>query len=826
MSTRSRSFDVRGITLRIRAGIGFCPFEIPTALQGVVFLFLLAALGFLVSYHIRFGRMIEGRLSTDPFNGISCIFAAPKRIFVEQSLSPEELADYLRQAGYTTSLKPGATGWFLVTDTSVEIRPSMQSYFGGSNALRVQFSGPRISEIQSLDTKAELSSAELEPLMLTNLFNDNTREKQWPVHFNDLPPALVAAVLSAEDNRFFEHHGVDLVRVLGAAWINLRRRSKAQGASTITMQTARSFFFSTQRTWRRKVEETLMALELERRFTKQQIFELYADQIYLGNRGSFAIHGFGEAAHAYFGKDVRDVSLGEAAFLAGIIRAPNRYSTINRTSEHAAEARDRVLAQMVGRGTISPVSAREAAQTPLSFVEHAAESTAAPYFVDMVREQLLNRYSELELLSKRYRIYTTIDSELERAAASAIEVKMKDVDALLARKGERHQETAQPGPEAQVALVALDPRTGATKALIGGRNYGQTQLNRALAWRQPGSVFKPFVYAAAFSNTVEARTPIVTPTTTVVDEPTTFSFSGKRYTPNNYNSEFHGVVTLREALIESMNVATVKLAEMVGYDRVAQFARRLGLGRNVQPTPLAAMGVYEMTPVDVAAAYTIFANGGARAEPLLVDKVVGPDGRVLEQNLPNVRQVMDRRVAYVVTSLLEDVINHGTAIGIRRQGFTGVAAGKTGTSGDGWFAGFTPDLVCVVWIGYDDHRDLQLTGAESAAPVWAELMERALSFTQYKYSGGFSPPEGVKVVAIDPRTLQLAAPSCPVKREEVFLAGTEPTETCAEHANRMVVQVPVAWWVSRRFDYYAGLTALEKARPLLGDARRPSMNFH
>jgi penicillin-binding protein 1B len=789
--------------LRLRVGLSFRSFRARLALRGAAFLFLLVAAGFLVSYHTRFGRMIEGRVTSQPFNNISCIFAAPKRIFVGQSLFPHELVDYLRQAGYTEFPQSGENGQFLVTNFSVEIRPSSNSYFGRSNALWVGFSGSKISGIRSLDAGEELGTAELEPIPLTNLFNDDSREKQRPVHFNDLPPVLVAAVLSAEDNRFFEHYGVDPVRVLAAAWINFRRRTKAQGASTITMQTARSFFFSSERTWRRKLEETLMALELERRFTKRQIFELYANQIYLGNHGSFAIHGFGEAAHAYFDKDVRDLSLGEAAFLAGIIRSPNRYSSANCTPERAAEARDRVLARMVRRGATSPEAARAATQDTLRCVENAPESIAAPYFVDMVRAQLLSRYSESELLYKRYRIYTTLDSELERAAAEAIEAEINNVDALLAQREEDWRERGQPVPEAQVALVALDPRTGAMKALVGGRNYGQSQLNRALAWRQPGSVFKPFVYAAAFSNAVDGLAPIVTPTTTVVDEPTTFSSNGKRYSPNNYNSEFHGTVTVREALIESMNVATVKLAEMVGYKRVAQVARQLGLGPNVQPTPLAAMGVYEMTPVDVAAAYTIFANGGARAEPRLIDRVVSPEGNASEHDMPSVHQVLDPRVAYVVTSLLEDVVNHGTAIGVRRQGFTGAAAGKTGTSGDGWFAGFTPNLVSVVWIGFDDDRDLKLSGAASATPIWTDFMKRASSLPQYQSAGGFSPPEGIKVVAIDPRTLQLATPSCPIKREEVFVVGTEPTEFCGQHTNRMMVKVPVAWWVSHHYDHYA-----------------------
>lgn len=786
--------------MRVYGGSGLRYFSVRLALPGTVLLLFLAAAGTLVSYHTRFGRMIEGRLSGQPFNNISCIFAAPKRIFVGQTLFPHELVDYLRQAGYAEFPQPGSTGQFLLTSFSVEVRPSSDSYLGQHNSLWVGFSGPTVSGIRSLDTGEELSSAEIEPILLTNLFNDQSREKRLPVHFNDLPPVLVEAVLSAEDNRFFKHCGVDPVRVLGAAWNNIHRRARTQGASTITMQTARSFFFSTQRTWRRKLEETLMALELEHRFTKQEIFELYANQVYMGNRGSFAIHGFAEAAHSYFDKDIRDLSLGEAAFLAGIIRSPNRYASSNCTPARAAEARERVLAQMTRRRVISPEAAQEATQASLRCVEDAPESIVAPYFLDMVRAELLTRYSESELLSKRYRVYTTLDPELERAAGEAIEVKMSNVDSLLAPREEQWRENGQPAQEAQVALVALDPRTGAVKALVGGRNYGRSQLNRVLAWRQPGSVIKPFVYAAAFSNAADALAPIVTPTTTVVDEPTTFLFESKRYSPNNYHSGFHGTVTLREALVESMNVATVKLAEWVGYERVAQVGQKLGLGPNFQATPLAAMGVYEMTPLDVAAAYTTFANGGRRAEPMLIDRVVNPEGNTFETVEPRVNQVLDRRVAYVVTNILEDVVSRGTATSVRRQGFTAAAAGKTGTSGDGWFAGFTPDLVCVVWIGFDDDRDLGLTGAASAVPVWTEFMERASSLTQYQSAAVFSPPEGIKVVAIDPRTLQLATPSCPITHKEVFLAGTEPIQFCGQHTDRMMVQVPVAWWVLRHSD--------------------------
>ncbi len=790
--------------MRIHISRGFWTSRLGLALLGSALFSLLLGFGVFTYYHVKYARMIDRRLSGRVYQNTSRIYTAPARVFVGQALGASDLANYLQRTRYTETPVEGAPGQFALRGTALEIRPSPQSYFGRANPLRVEFAEREIRRIRSLENGADLASAEVEPELLTNLF-DSSREKRRPVRFDDLPRVLVDAVLSAEDKRFFEHPGFDPFRILGAAWADIRREKITQGASTISMQVARSFFFSTARTWRRKLAETLVALQLERRFTKQQIFELYANEIYLGNRGSFAIHGFGEASLAYFGKDIHQLNLGEAAFLAGIIRAPNRYSSADRKPERAFEARDRVLSQMVENRAISAEAAQAAKKSPLRLAGNALETSAAPYFVDMVKDHLLDRFSEAELLSQNFRIYTTLDPALQRAAAAAIEIGMKNVDAQLARRYERWRreqaknKTAEPPPVAQVALVALDPRTGEIKALIGGRDYGQSQLNRALARRQPGSAFKPFVYAAAFTDAVDGVGPVVTPATTVVDEPTTFLFDGKEYTPNNYGEQFHGIVTLREALTRSLNVATVKVAELVGYGRVVQVVRQIGLDPRIQPTPAVALGAYEMTPIDVAVGYTVFANQGTRAEATFLRSVVAADGTALERATPRTRPALDPRVAYLVTSLLQDVVNRGTGAGVRARGFTAPAAGKTGTSHDGWFAGFTSNLLCVVWVGFDDNRELRLSGSASAAPIWAEFMKRAVTLPAYKDVQDFSPPEGVVSVTIDPETLQLATPSCPVTRQEVFVRGTEPTEFCARHGGRMMTQTPAASWLSRIF---------------------------
>jgi len=784
--------------LRVRINFGLWSSRLGLTLLGSGLFFLVLCAGLFTYYWVHYARMIEQRLAGPAFQTTAGIYTEPGRIFVGESLSPNELASYLQRAGYTENQTQGTVGRYSLRRSTVEIWPSAESYFAGKNALRVEFAGRGIESIRSSNDGSALSSAEVEPELLTNLF-DSSREKRRVVRFGDLPKVVVDAVLSAEDKRFFEHPGFDPLRVLAAAWADLRHEKIAQGASTITMQVARSFFFSTERTWRRKVAETLVALQLERRFTKQQIFELYANQIYLGNRSSFAIHGFGEAAQAYFGKDVRELNLSEAAFLAGIIRSPNRYSSADRKPERGIEARNRVLSQMVENRAISLQAARAETKAPLRLVSGALESSVAPYFVDMVKDHLLDRLSEAELLSQNFRVYTTLNPVLQHAAAAAVEVGMKNVDAQLARRYARRRKTAEPPAQAQVALVALDPQTGEIKALIGGRDYGESQLNHALARRQPGSAFKPFVYAAAFDTAVDGANPIVTPATTVVDEPTTFVFDGKEYTPNNYGEQFHGTVTLREALTQSLNVATVKVAEMVGYGRVVQISRQAGLDPRIQATPAVALGAYEMTPVEVAAGYTVFANGGTRAEPMFIRSVVNADGTVLERSDPRTRPALDPRVAYLVTSVLQDVVNRGTGAGVRARGFTAPAAGKTGTSHDGWFAGYTSNLLCVIWVGFDDNRELGLSGASSAAPVWAEFMKRAVALPDYRNVHGFAPPDGVVTATIDPETQQLATPNCPTTREEVFIRGTEPTEFCALHGGRMMTQAPPVSWLSRIF---------------------------
>jgi penicillin-binding protein 1B len=773
--------------LRILVQKGFFTSKAGLTILGAIFAIFLAVGGVFTYYYMKYSRMIDARLSGNVLQNTTQIFSAPEHISAGQAWGPDDLTAYLTRVGYRPLQDENAIGQFTVRENTVDIRPSKLSYFGGNNALAVQFRGKSIRSIKPLAGGGELDAAEIEPELITNLF-DSAREKRRAVRYEDLPPLLVDAILSAEDKRFFEHGGFDFIRIVGAAWADVRHTSQHyQGASTITMQVARTFFLSTERNWRRKLAEAMISIELEQRFNKQQIFELYANEVYLGNRGSFGIRGFSEASVAYFGKDLRQLALPECAYLAGIIRAPNYYSSADRHPERGVQARDRVLTQMLDNKYINEEDLKDAKHATLKIIRTSTSGSEAPYFVDMVKDHLLDKYSENELLSENFRVYTTLDPALQRAAAAAIDAGMKNVDLLLAKKYDKwRREQAKKGsndaiPQAQVALVALDPRTGEIKAVIGGRDYGQSQLNHALAHRQPGSVFKPFVYAAALDNAVDGVQPIITPATTIDDEPTTFEFDGKEYTPNNYGEKFMGRVTVRDALTNSLNVATVKVAELIGYGRVVQVARKMGLGANIQPTPAVALGAYEMTPVDVAAGYTTFATMGTRAEPQFLRIVVNADGTPLEKFAPQTHMALDPRVAFLVDSLLKDVLNRGTGAGVRARGFTLPAAGKTGTSRDGWFAGFTSNLLCVIWIGFDDNRDLGLPGGAVAAPLWADFMTRATALAQYRDVKDFAMPDGVQSVLIDPETLQLATPNCPTTREEVYVAGSAPTVYCEVH---------------------------------------------
>jgi penicillin-binding protein 1B len=619
---------------------------------------------------------------------------------------------------------------------------------------------------------APRATAGLDPEVMTSL--SDAREKRRLVRFAEIPPVLVRAVLSAEDKHFFQHGGFDFGRILKAAYVDLKDRRKQEGASTLTMQLARSLWLDRAKSWRRKVEEVLITEHLEHKLTKQQIFEDYANQVYLGQRWTFSINGFGEGARVFFGKDLSHISAAEAALLAGLVRRPTHYDPFEYP-ERARERRNMVLWLMRRNGYLSDREYREAARSPVRTAPDSEGESATSYFTSLVNAELRAKLGD-EYGRARY-IYTTLDPDLQQAAEAAVRAGMENVDRQLGRRGGRHTPSGQP----QVALLALDPRTGAIKALVGGRDYAASQINHVVAMRQPGSVFKPFVYTAAMETALEGGPRIFTPASVLHDVATNFYFRGDVYQPHDFGDRFMGDITLRTALAHSLNVATVNLAQDVGYQHVVEVAHRAGLNNHIQPTPAVALGAYETTPLEIAAAYTMFANHGEWVRPTTVSTVRSQDGAVLYKHEPDTRPALDPRVAFLMVNMLEDVLRSGTGAGVRSRGFTLPAAGKTGTSRDGWFAGFTSELLCVVWVGFDDGRDLKLEGARSALPIWAEFMKRASQIKPYGSVRDFAPPRGVVTVNICNESGQRATPDCPSARDEFFISGTEPATACELH---------------------------------------------
>jgi penicillin-binding protein 1B len=543
------------------------------------------------------------------------------------------------------------------------------------------------------------------------------------------------------------------------------------------MQLARQFWLSADRTWKRKLPEVMITLHLEQKLSKEQIFEYYANQIDLGRRGSFAIRGFGEAAQAYFGKDIRQLTLAEAATLAGLIQSPSGRNPV-RWPERAKVRRNLVLRMMRDNGYINDREYAESAAEPMVVSRGGSESSDAPYFVDLVNDTLQDQFQQHDFQTNSYRVYTSLDMDLQRDAADAVRIGMKEVDDIVKR---RTKKGVKP-PEPQVALIAMDPETGEIKALIGGRDYGASQLNRILAKRQPGSVFKPFVYAAALNTGLSGGPNVLTTATTVVDEPTTFFFDGKPYTPSNFEHELHGTVTLRQAIAKSMNIPTVKFAEETGYKAVVDLARAAGLNMEIRPTPAVALGAYEVTPLEIAGAYSMYAEKGVVVKPNWVELIRSNKGSTVFESKPERHAVLDPRVNYLMVDLLQEVLRTGTGAGVRSRGFALPAAGKTGTSHDGWFAGFTSKLICVVWVGYDDNHELKIEGAKSALPIWTEFMKRAHQHREYRTVQGWDAPDGIVSVDIDPASGQLATPTCPAMRPEYFIAGTQPVQLCLMHS--------------------------------------------
>ena len=748
----------------------------PPVVIALVFL-TTVTVGVLGYYWFVFSARIDQLLNGEVFTRSAGIYATPKELRVGENMSVDDLVSYLKRAGYVekTQQADPARGRYTVSGTNVDIEPSRDAVVDGRIAfasLRVQFArgGKPINAINDLKSGARYDKAQLEPELISSV-TGRERTKRKVVGFNDLSPQLVKAITVTEDRTFFEHYGVNFRGILRA----LIRRYEAdpdspiarQGGSSITQQLVKNLLLSPERSLRRKLSEAYMSIILETRLTKEQIFALYCNEVYLGQQSGFSINGIGEASDAYFNKDVTRLTLPEAAFLAGIIRSPNRYNPY-RDLQTATARRNQVLQSMAETGAITPLDAAQAQATPLVLASSKGrvDTSDAPYFVDYAQNQLADIITD-ESAAEHLRIYTTIDMDLQRAAYDAVTKQLNALDKVVAKR-------AEPGT-LQASLVAMNARTGEIVAMVGGRDYSKSQLNRTEAMRQPGSVFKPFVYTTALNTAFDPVPRVITAATIYKDEPKTFTYDNQEYSPGNFGDKYSNApVTLRDALVHSLNVVTVDVAMEVTIGRVMNLAAKAGLPKVKKAYPAMALGASEATPLQIASAYTAFATGGTRTTATAINRVTTGGGQTVAVPTGQKSEVMRPEVAYIMTSFMKDVVNRGTAAKVRARGFKANVAGKTGTSRDGWFAGYTPNLVCVVWVGFDDGSQLGLTGADSALPIWADFMAAALD-EHPEWGGDWQMPETVHQAEIDTRTGKLASPDSPNKRMELFIAGTEPT---------------------------------------------------
>lgn len=729
--------------------------------------------------YLKLSRVVDAQLERGPYARTINFYAAPESIDIGDLSSPVLVAQSLRRAGFQENASSGGASFKVAGDTIFVCDPRSEH-----PAVEIQLRQGAVFAMLDQRTGAGIDRFALEPALVNNVSSDG-RERRVIVHFSDIPPVLIDAVTSAEDKHFFRHGGYDPLRIAKAMYIDAKTGRKEQGASTISMQLARNLYLNPEKRWRRKFTEFLITLHLEHALTKQQIFEYYANQVFLGGYGTFTVNGFGEAAHAYFNKSLQRLDVPEAAMLAGLIQRPSYFNPF-RYPDRARERRNVVLRLMRANRYISDAELDAAVASPLTLDAGKSEVSQTQYAMDFANAEFQKTFEGQES-SGITNVYTSIDLRLQQAAEQSISEGLEQVDRLLSKRRGIDGKSER----AQAALIALDPRTGAIKAVVGGRDYSVSQLNRVLAHRPPGSVFKPFVYAAALNTAIEGGEHVLTPASMVDDSPTTFHFDNQTYKPNDFKHEYHGMVTFRQALAKSMNVAAVKVGEMAGFDSVVSLARQAGMEEDIRPTPAVALGAYAVTPLEIARAYTAFANGGLMSSLSSVGMIADQNGQELYRTNTTAQRVLDPRVNFQLVDMMQDVLKYGTAAGVRSRGFLLPAAGKTGTSHDGWFAGFTSQLLCVVWVGFDDYRELGLEGARSALPIWTSFMSQAAHYQPYRDARPFPQPEGLIRTAIDPTTGLRPTAFCPLVVTDYFIDGTQPNEICMEHQATAVPVLPV-----------------------------------
>ncbi len=700
------------------------------------------------------------------------LYTAPFQLKTGLSLKTARLPERLQRLGYRpVSNSVASAGDYHLTSEALTIFLHAQpEAFVKANVVTLDLQEGLVTQVLSEPDRTPIFPVFLEPELISGFRGASRQVREW-IPLARMPERLVETILAVEDRRFYSHAGIDPVAVGRAVWRNLTKGGVVQGGSTITQQLAKNLFYSPQRTFVRKVKEALAAIVLESKYRKREILESYLNEIYLGQAGFVSIYGVGEAAHRYFGKSLDELTTGEIAMIAGLIKGPNTFAP-TKHRELAQQRRDVVLRLLRDQGKVTEEEWKSAVNERVQVVPPDDALAEAPYFVDTVLRQV--EESVGTPLPEGLRIDSTLDSLLQQSATEGLEQGL----ARLERAYPALKKSEQP---LQGAVVVLDPSTGAIVALVGGRDYRISQFNRAVqAHRQAGSLFKPFVYLAAFEASRSGAQPYMTPASLLADEPVTFESENGSWSPQNYDKQFRGNVTLRNALEQSLNVPAVRVAKAVGTQPILDVIRQLGVTTVMTNDLSLALGSPAVSLLDMVTAYGTMANGGVFVRPTSLRAASDREGMTLWTATPERRQAVSPQAAYLVTSLLEGVVRRGTAAKAKVLGLTGAIAGKTGTTDgyrDAWFVGYTSDLVIGVWVGFDDERAVRLTGSQAALPIWMDIARRMLP----EQAAPFSPPAGVVARAIDPKTGQLATSQCPERVDEVFIEGTEPTVYCEVH---------------------------------------------
>ena len=729
--------------------------------------------GLLYLYRQTDKLIVDNRTSLGA-SKISAIYTEPFMVFQGQKSTEDALKKQLAKRQYGISINdPSEIGEYRFDGSVLKIYTRAFTQPNG------QTRDPALVwynfETGAISNKLDLMKHELvlEPIPIASLGSDDIRASRYK-KLSELPPYLPQAFLAIEDQRFYSHMGVDPIGIFRAMVRNIIAGRFVQGGSTITQQLAKNLFFTAQKSLTRKIKEAFAALSLERHLSKEKILELYLNEVYFGRDGTVSVHGVSEAASSFLNKKVEDLTISEAALLAGMVKAPSTYA-LRKNLTKALERRDRVLQEMQDASYITNDQASQARTQKIIVSNINQHRPVAPHFMAQLESELSKAIDMEAAVASGISVFTGMDREFQQCAETAL----SDGVAALEKS---HPSLKRKDVPLEASLVSIEPFSGLIKAWVGGRDFSKNQFNHvSQAARQVGSTIKPFVYLTALSPELNSYK-VATPISILGDEPISIPVAAGMWQPQNYDKKFRGDVTLRYALENSLNVPAVYLSQRVGIARIADTLKRFFVADEVPLLPSLALGALDTTLLRMTAAYSALANGGRYVHPRLFSSVISRDGQ-LSMSVPIEEEtVADEGAVYILTNILQGVVERGTARGIRTGGFSGTAAGKTGTTNDArdaWFIGFTPNLATGVWVGYDDNKKIGLTGGVAAVPIWTSYMK---CIQPYLDDNSFLAPPSITTRTIDTGTYRVIDPSCPptgAQKPEVFLKGTEPDTTCS-----------------------------------------------